>query len=68
MAKKVWRVVSKPNFLLLQLIIIKYEKRDIEEITNMHSNCSWRWKEIVLVSNMVMKHLFWQMGTGDKIN
>ena len=54
--------------LLSQLITVKYGKGNIENITNIHSDCSWRWRDIISISNVVMTKLFWQVRKGEKID
>ena len=68
LAKQVWRVMSNPNTLISQVIVAKYGKGNLEEITQKHSNQCWRWKDVQSVASIITDNLFWQIGTGEKVS
>ena len=67
-AKQLWNIVSNPHSLLAKLVIQKYGRGLIENISSHHFNSFWRWKPIVQVSNIIIEHLRWQVVDGYNIN
>ena len=66
LAKHISRVFSNPEHLLCQVILAKYGRGELEDITRHHTNQSWRRKDVQSSAEVITGHLFRQIGTGEK--
>ena len=60
--------ISKPNSLLGRVFIGKYGKGNLENIFQTKANQYWRWGGLLKTIDIVVNHLWWQVGNGEYIS
>nr|DAD22138.1 TPA_asm: hypothetical protein HUJ06_023601 [Nelumbo nucifera] len=68
LAKQAWRVLTKLNSLLNQVLFGKYCRNNTFLQSKPRSKCSWGWRSLMAGKEVLLKGLFMQVGNGEDIN
>ena len=67
LGKQGWRFQTGQNFLVYQVLKVKYFPRCDFVNTPLGNNPSYTWRSIMSAQNLVMGGLRWRVGNGENI-
>lgn len=67
LAKQLWRVISRPNTLMANILKEKYCKNG--DLLDAKAKChsSFAWKSMLAARDLINQGLIWRVGNGESI-